>query len=217
LAWFLCKKQLESWKAFRNFRNQRKKEMMIKKYIAIFALLLSGSGSLFAQGDQTPPSEAVSDEIHWLSFEEALALNKINPKKWVIDVSTSWCGWCKKMDKDTFQDSLIVEHVNANYYAVALDGEGKADIVVEDRTFKFVESGTRGYHELPAELMGGKMSYPTIIFLGGELQNLSAVPGYKGPKDFLAILEFFEAFDADNPVSWTDFMETYVSPYPVIE
>ncbi|MFT5779862.1 MAG: thioredoxin-related protein [Crocinitomicaceae bacterium] len=187
---------------------------MMKNYIAICGFLFFGSGIVFAQSNDTGELEESSNEIHWLSFEEALELNRLNPKKWVIDVSTSWCGWCKKMDKDTFQDSLIVQHVNANYYAVALDGEGKDDITIDDRTFKFVASGRRGYHELPAELMGGKMSYPTIIFLGEELQNLSAVPGYKGPKDFLAILEFFELFDPETPVTWTDFMESYVSPYP---
>ena len=40
-------------------------------------------------------------KIKWISIEEAEKLNKENPKKIMIDVYTDWCGWCKKMDKDT--------------------------------------------------------------------------------------------------------------------
>lgn len=165
--------------------------------------------------DRTSDLESTSPKIHWLSFEEAFALHQVTPKKWVVDVSTVWCGWCKKMDKTTFSDSLVAEHVTENFYAIALDGEYKGDITIGDRTYEFVDEGRRGYHQLPAELMGGKMSYPTIVFLGDELQNLSSIPGYKNAADFLQVVEFFEVYDATkNPIKWTDFVADYVSPYP---
>jgi len=31
-------------------------------------------------------------KIHWMSFEEAVALNKTAPRKLFIDVYTEWCG-----------------------------------------------------------------------------------------------------------------------------
>lgn len=175
---------------------------------------------LFAQhGAEVPATtETGGPNIHWLTFEDALALHKVEPKKWLIDVSTEWCGWCKRMDKTTFSDSIVIDHVNANFYAVALDGECKDPIVVGERTYEFVAEGRRGYHQLPAELMGGKMSYPTIVFLGEELQNLSAIPGYKDAASFLQIVEFFEVYDPQsNPIKWDDFVQNYVSPYPKME
>jgi thioredoxin-related protein len=176
--------------------------------------------SLLAQhgGQATTTTESTNAKIHWLTFEEAFAMHQVTPKKWVIDVSTDWCGWCKRMDKTTFSDSLVIDHVNANFYAVALDGEYKEPIVVGDRTYEFVAQGQRGYHELPAELMGGKMSYPTIVFLGEGLQNLSSIPGYKDAASFLQIVEFFEVYDAvKNPIKWEEFVQNYVSPYPKVE
>ena len=32
-------------------------------------------------------------------------------------------------------------------------------------TFKFIPQGNRGYHELAAALLNGKMSYPTVVFM----------------------------------------------------
>ncbi|MCR9084859.1 MAG: thioredoxin family protein, partial [Cyclobacteriaceae bacterium] len=44
------------------------------------------------------------DQITWLKFEEAVAANQSDPKMLLVDVYTDWCGWCKKMDKETFTD-----------------------------------------------------------------------------------------------------------------
>ncbi len=47
-----------------------------------------------------------AQKINWLSFEEAIALNKKEPKSILIAVYATWCGWCKKMDKTT-RDSEV--------------------------------------------------------------------------------------------------------------
>ena len=188
----------------------------MKRFFTLITLCVSVSFAYAQHGTETS-SEADSETatINWLSFEEAYALHQQEPKKWVIDVWTTWCGWCKRMDATTFSDSIIVDHINQNFYAVSLDGEYKKDIKIGENTYSFVNEGRRGYHQLPAELMGGKMSYPTIVFLGEGLENLSSLPGYKGAKDFLQIVEFFEAYDPEsNPIRWADFVATYESPYP---
>ena len=186
----------------------------MKRFLALITLCFSVS-IVFAQHGSETTSEESSDapKINWLTFEEAYALHQEEPKKWVIDVWTTWSGWCKRMDATTFSDSLVIEHVNENFYAVSLDGEYKEDIQIADRTYSFVSEGRRGYHQLPAELMGGKMSYPTIVFLGDDLKNLSSLPGYRNAKDFLQIVEFFEVLDTENPIKWEDFVESYESPY----
>ena len=114
-----------------------------------------------------------------------------NPKKIFIDVYTDWCGWCKKMDKDTFQNPEVAAYMQDNFYMVKLDAEGKDPIDFKGKTFKFVPSGRRGYHEFAAALLQGKMSYPTVVFLDEKLNMLSPVPGYQKVKPFLQIARYF--------------------------
>ena len=153
---------------------------MKKSYFLYLLILLLSTGT-FAQ------------EVKWLSWEEAaeLAATDKNPKKVFIDVYTDWCGWCKKMDKDTFQNPQVAEYMSKNYYMVKMDGEGKDPIEHKGKTYKFVPSGRNGYHEFAAALMQGRMSYPTTIFLDEQLNMLSPVPGYQKPEPFLNIARYF--------------------------
>ena len=188
----------------------------IRNYLLVALVASMFTLTSTAQTDSAKIEEtSTKTEINWLSFEEAFEMNKSTPKKWMIDVSTSLCGWCKKMDATTFEDPLIINYVNENYYAIRLDGEGKEDIVLDSTTFKFIANGRRGYHELPAKLMGGKMSYPTIIFLNSEVQVYQSIPGYKSKEALLPILQFIDSFEADPSITWEQFNKTFTSPYPV--
>lgn len=56
--------------------------------------------------------------ITWMSFEEAVAKSQKEPRKMFIDVYTDWCGWCKRMDATTFQDSIVAKYMGEKFYAV---------------------------------------------------------------------------------------------------
>ena len=63
-----------------------------------------------------------------MSLEEALAKQKRVPKPIFMDVYTEWCGPCKMLDKNTFQDPAVVDYVNKNYYAVKFNAEGNSKV-----------------------------------------------------------------------------------------
>ena len=168
-----------------------------------FIVLLFLSLPIYAQKDK-------AQTVKWLSFEEAVEQNKKNPKKIFVDVYTDWCGWCKVMDKNTFNHPEIAAYLNENFYPVKLDAEQKEDIVFNNHTFKFVSSGSRGYHELAASLLNGKLSYPTVVFMDEQLRIIQPLPGYQKPEQFDPIIKFIGG-DHYKSISWQDFQKDYNS------
>ncbi len=152
--------------------------------------------------------------INWLTFEEAVELNKKDPKPLLIDISTTWCGWCKRMQKDTYSNSNVIKVINEHFYAVELDGEHKEDIIFNGHTFKFVKNGRRGYHELASSLMNGKLSYPTTVFLNEKVQMLQAIPGYQSKTDFHPIVTYLSDTNIYTNIDWQTYKDSvYKSPF----
>ena len=142
------------------------------KSVGLFTLFLSFSLALTltntVQGQES---------IQWMKFEEAIAANAKNPKMILVDVYTDWCGWCKKMDKDTFTDPRVVAHFQKNFYAVKLNAEDT------NRKFPFMGK-TFTEAEMAASMRVN--SYPNFVVIEPGLQNIAQLPGYREPEAFLA-------------------------------
>ena len=134
---------------------------------------------------------SAQEKVNWLTFEKAVELTKTNPKPILIDVYTDWCGWCKKMDKDTYANAIIAKYINMHFYAVKFDGEGKKPITFNNFTYKFRQEKNTKYHELGAALLNGKLAYPTTIFMNSDMKLLDRIQGYIDTKKMEKVLAFF--------------------------
>jgi len=134
-----------------------------------------------------------AQEIEWLSWEEAVRLTQTEarPKKVFVDVYTDWCGYCKRMDAQTFNDPEVARYMKENFYMVKFNAEQKEPIEFQGRTFNYVARGNRGYHELAVLLLNGRLSYPTVVFMNEEMTAGTPVPGFRPADTFLPIAEYF--------------------------
>lgn len=154
---------------------------------------------------------SVGQEINWMTFEEAIEKNNESPKKLMVDVYTDWCSWCKVMDENTFSHPVIASYVNNNFYAVKFDAEQESAVKFNGQVFNYVSQGKRGYHELAAVLLNGKLSFPSVVFLDEDINIIYPLQGYVKPKPFDEIINFI-GDDAYKSKSWEDFQASYNSP-----
>lgn len=136
------------------------------KKLILLALLFPFGFGLFAQ----------DKEIKWLSFDEASELAVKEPKMILVSVYTDWCGWCKKMDRETFTDNEVIDYINERFYAVKMNAEENK------RKYKF-----RG-REFTDATMARTMrvtSYPNLVIMDAAMENITQLPGYREPEGFL--------------------------------
>jgi len=144
-----------------------------------------------------------NEEVNWLTFEEAVALHKENPKKLLIDLYTDWCGWCKVMDRETYSKKEIADYINTNFYPIKFNAEQREAVEFNGHTFNFVAQGRRGVHELAAALTNNQLSYPTTVFMDEELRIIQPIPGYLKPHQMEPILLYI----GDNHFKTTEWEE----------
>jgi len=143
-----------------------------------------------ADSGKTAAVNSSKSLVNWVSIEDLEKNSASAKKKVMVDLYTDWCGWCKKMDKATFQHPKIADYLNKNFHAVKFNAEAKNNISFKGEEHKFVAAGRRGYNELAHKFTKGRMSYPTIAFLDEDLNRIDSYPGFKQAHQFDTYLRF---------------------------
>jgi thioredoxin-related protein len=152
---------------------------------ARFAFLLAVvAGAGFAAYESlaapVPAASTAKKEIKWQTdLQEAHRISVKDKRPMLIVFSASWCGYCKKLEKETFTDRKFVDYVNERFVPVKLDFD---------------------QHRKTAEVLEVK-NLPTSVILSHEADLLGTVVGYMKLDKFQESLE--TALDAQDTVEKT--------------
>jgi thiol:disulfide interchange protein len=116
-----------------------------------------------SRGAEAPdPSGVFSSLSYTQAIDEARAGNRLV----MLDVYTDWCGWCKKMDRETFADRRVREALK-DFVALKVNAEKGGRAVAE-------RYEVRGY--------------PTILFISPDGRVVRQVRGYVNADEMLRVL-----------------------------
>ncbi len=121
-----------------------------------------------------------STAIQWLDFDKAVAAAKKERKIVVVDFYTDWCGWCKKMDQDTYGHPEVVKYARKKLVMSKVNAESQQMTRYKENELS--------YQQLAVSF--GVRGYPATIFINENGELLTSVSGYLKPDQFLPILEF---------------------------
>ncbi|WP_436840198.1 thioredoxin family protein [Winogradskyella psychrotolerans] len=164
---------------------------------------------------------AMAQEINWVTLEEALELQKKEPKKIFMDVYTNWCGPCKMLDKNTFQNADVAAYVNKHYYAVKFNAEGNEEVTYKENTF-----GNPNYDATKANRRNSAhefsrylqiRAYPTMVFFDEEGGVISPIQGYLKPQQLELYLKIFQSDKYKEMTTQEQFNEYYKSFEPTFK
>lgn len=131
----------------------------------------------------------LSNKTKWHSLEDAEKNYEEAKRPILIDLYTDWCGWCKVMDRKTYDDPRVSAYLDKKFYPVKVNAEGRKEINFNGRKFRF--NPQYRTHEFAIYLTNGQLSYPTTVIIPADGSAPQVIPGYMEPKDFEKILKYF--------------------------
>jgi thioredoxin-related protein len=161
------------------------------KKIGIILLALFTAQIMVANMTTTEEKE----NVEWKTISEALDQAPKTNKKIILDVYTDWCGWCKRMDRDTYADSAVAAYMQEHYIGSKMNPEKSGKLTYDGKEFTQQEFGQAL----------GINGYPATAVFNEKGELLTVIPGYIKAAEFLRILKYFGE-DSYLSMQWNEYM-----------
>ncbi len=120
--------------------------------------------------------------IKWESWNSGYPKATKEKKIVLVDAYTTWCGWCKKMDADTYTDPEVIKTINKYFVPVKFNPE------ISDIRYELNGQTYSGAELLMMLSNNQRLGYPTTYFILTTKNRLVIQPGYMKPVDFNQLL-----------------------------
>ena len=118
--------------------------------------------------------------LRWLSFDKGVMEAQQTGKKILVDVYTTWCGWCKKMDADTYNNGSVASYLQGHYVLVRINAESATQLKYRGQN----------YSEQDFARAFGVDGYPTTLFLKSNGDPITKFAGYADASQFRDIIAY---------------------------
>ena len=121
---------------------------------------------------EAPKAEA---KLDWLALDAAVNKAKAQNKHVIVNVYTTWCGYCRMMDKQTFGNAEVANHLRQNFVLAKVNGESSSKVHWQGQ-----EMTEREFARAV-----GVTGFPATYFLKPNAEMLGGVSGYIKSPDFM--------------------------------
>ncbi len=158
------------------------KDKILYFLIFISILLIFSLSSWAIHGGEA--KEATEDELlNWLPYDQALTKSKVENIPTLIYFYSDNCGWCRKLENETFTNEKIREIIK-NYFSIVRINSSSNEFVTQNGE----EITEKQLSEDVYQVRGN----PTIWFLSQENERIASLPGFIEAGVFIDVLQYIK-------------------------
>jgi thioredoxin-related protein len=123
--------------------------------------------------------------VNWLEYQTGMEKAKVAKKPIFLNFYANWCGYCRKMENETFSDRTVANILQDSFVPIQINSDKQPRLSAN--------YGVRGL--------------PFFWFLTDKAERIAALPGYI-PKDmFINYLRYIDS-SSYQKMDFQHFMQT---------
>jgi thiol:disulfide interchange protein len=146
--------------------DMRKRSAVRRAFVPAFLVVAFVSAACGRPAGPTTARAGTKVAFASMSFEDALGRARVEKRLLMVDVYTDWCGWCRKLEKETYGDTRVADALG-DFITIRVDAEKGGETVAE-------RYGVRGF--------------PTVLFLSGSGDIVRKVEGFVDADEMLKVV-----------------------------
>jgi len=129
---------------------------------------------------EKPKKNEKNLDLVWYKYDQGLKKAEKDKKHLMVYFYTKYCGYCRKMEKNTFSDQEVKKVLGDDYINVRVDGGSKNKVNFNGSQIT----------ERELALKYRVMGYPVNWFLKPDGEKIAPLVGYRPAEDFLDVLGY---------------------------
>lgn len=110
--------------------------------------------------------QSLPSRLHWIQdYEQALQVARTQKKYVLSYLYTDWCGYCKKMEAETFKNKDLIDEMSESYVWLKLNAENDEDGRQLQQRFNIT-------------------GYPALIILDADGEEIERIAGFVPAEGF---------------------------------
>lgn len=142
------------------------------------------------------PTKKADTTLTWYKYDEGLTKAEKEKKHVLVAFYTTWCGWCRRMDKLTYTNEEVKKVLNESYVAIKVNAQSKDKVKVEEKRMTEREVAKKFRVR----------SYPTTWFLKHSGERIAPYYGFADAQTFLTVLNYIKD-DLYDKISFEEYVK----------
>jgi len=115
-------------------------------------------------------SNVWAGRVQWIDYNKGLAKAKTEKKPILLNFFANWCGYCVKMEKETFSDRTVANFLNDTFVPIRVNSDKEPRI----------------------SAMYGVRGLPYFWFLTDKGERIASIPGFIPASMFINYLRYIQ-------------------------
>jgi len=156
--------------------------------LAVLAVVILALMPLAKEGKK-PTVEKDINGITWYGYQDGWEKAKAENKHMFVDFTATWCGWCKKLEKNTFSKPEVIKALNDDFVAVKVWDHSKAVLDLD------------GYKISEKDLIKKEFKirgFPALWFVSPQGVRVGPAGGYVEADQLMKVFDIVKFYRYDS-------------------